>query len=85
MLKAADGTVTTLAMANLAALHYALAGALVGVTCFTPEPGEPVACIAGVAGGASLFGGGTALSYGAYKVATDELIPGIKQAITCEP
>lgn len=83
MIKAADGTVTTLAMANLAVLHYALAGGLVGVTCLTPEPGEPLACAAGLFGGGSLAAGGTALGYGAYKVATDELIPGIKQAITC--
>ncbi len=84
MLKAADGLSTTLIMSNLAALHYAAGGFIIGVTCGTPEPGEPLACAAGIFGGGSLFAGGTALGYGAYKVATDEMIPGIKQAITCQ-
>lgn len=84
-MKEADGLSTTLIMGNLAALHYVAAVGVVGVTCFTPEPGEPVACVAGGFAGASLFRGGTALGYGAYKVATDEMIPGIKQAITCQP
>lgn len=84
MLKATDGLSTTLIMSNLAALHYAAGGFIIGVTCGTPEPGEPLACAAGIFGGGSLFAGGTALGYGAYKVATDEMIPGIKQAITCQ-
>ena len=83
VIKAVDGTVTTLALLNLAGIHYRLAFALVGVTCLTPEPGEPLACAAGIAGGASLAAGGTASGYGAYLVAKDELFPGIKQAITC--
>jgi hypothetical protein len=84
MLKAADGLSTKLIMSDLAALHYAAGGFIIGVTCGTPEPGEPLACAAGIFGGGSLFAGGTALGYGAYKVATDEMIPGIKQAITCQ-
>ena len=85
MLKAADGYVTTSAMVDLAGIHYALGGVIAGATCLTPEPAEPVACAAGIFSGGSLWAGGTALGYGAYVVAKEEMIPGIKQAITCEP
>jgi hypothetical protein len=71
-------------MANLAALHYIGAGALVGVTCFTPEPGEPAACAAGSYAALSLAGGGTVLSYGAYQAAKNEVIPGIEEAFNCD-
>ena len=72
MLKAADGLSTTLIMSDLAALHYAAGGFIIGVTCGTPEPGEPLACAAGIFGGGSLFAGGTALGYGAYRVGADD-------------
>jgi len=85
VLKAADGYVTTSAMVDLAGIHYALGGVIAGATCLTPEPAEPVACAAGIFSGGSLWAGGTALGYGAYVVAKEEMIPGIKQAITCEP
>ena len=70
-------------MGGSAVFHFKLAVTLVGITCFTPEPGEPAACIAGGVAGASLTAGGAVLGYGAYKAATDEMIPGIKQAVTC--
>ncbi|MGA2988453.1 MAG: hypothetical protein ABSG32_32190 [Terriglobia bacterium] len=85
VLKAVDGSITTAAMVDLAAIHFWAGGFIIGVTCFTPEPAEPVACAAGVFAGGSAWAGGTALGYGAYLVAKDEMIPGVKQAITCEP
>jgi hypothetical protein len=70
-------------MGNLSVLGYVGAGFIVGVTCLTPEPGEPVACAGGIFAGGSLAGSATVMGYGAYKVATQEMIPGINQAITC--
>ncbi len=83
--EAAEGTGDALAALNLAAVHYAAAVGVVGVTCFTPEPGEPLACAVGTSAGFSLFGGGTALAYFSYREVKDNVIPAIKQAITCVP
>jgi RHS repeat-associated protein len=82
VIKAADGAVTATAMANLAALGYYGSFFIVGAAC-VPEPGVLVACPAGLFAGGSLAGSATVMTYGAYKVAKEEMIPGIKQAFTC--
>ena len=82
VIKAADGYITATGMANLAALGYYGSFFIVGATC-APEPGVFVTCPAGLFAGGSLAGSATVMGYGAYKVATGEMIPGIKQAITC--
>jgi len=83
-LKAVDGAVNALAMADMGAVHYGLAIVVVAVTCGTPEPVEPVACGAGVFGGGVYAAGGTVLFRGAYNAAKNEMIPGIEQAVSCE-
>jgi hypothetical protein len=58
---------------------------LVGGGCLDPTPFEPVTCIAGGAGAVSLTAGAGVLGYSGYQTVKDELIPGIEQAITCQP
>lgn len=85
MVKAFDGFQVAGAAFTTAGIHFGAAVLLVGAGCLDPTPFEPATCIAGGFGGASLSAGGLVLGgLGAYAV-KDELIPGIKQAITCEP
>jgi hypothetical protein len=85
VVKAFDGFQTAGAAFTLAGVHVGAAVALVGGGCLDPTPFEPATCIAGGAGAISLAGGASVLSYLGYQTVKDELIPGIMQAITCEP
>jgi hypothetical protein len=69
----------------LGGLHFGAAGFLLVAGCGDPTPFEPVTCAASVFGAGSLTAGGLTLSgLGALQV-KDEVVPGIMQAITCEP
>ena len=85
LVEAADGYTTTSAMVDLAAIHFWAGVSVIAATCFTPEPGEPAACVGGSFAGSSMAVGGLALGSGAYLVGKNEMIPGIMKAITCEP
>jgi hypothetical protein len=61
------------------------AGILVSAGCFDPTPAEPVTCAAGFFGAASMTAGAGVLGRFGYQTVKDELIPGVKQAITCNP
>ncbi len=70
---------------NLAWVHVAAAGFLIGAGCLEPTPFEPATCVASGFGGVALLGGATVLTnLGTHQV-EDEVIPGIKQAVTCTP
>ena len=84
-MKAFDGFQTAGAAFTLAGVHVGGAVLLVGGGCLDPTPFEPVTCIAGGAGAVSLTAGAGVLGYLGYQTVKDELIPGIMQAITCEP
>ena len=70
---------------NLAWVHVAAAGFLIGAGCLEPTPFEPATCVASGFGGVALLGGATVLTnLGTHQV-ENEVIPGIKQAVTCTP
>jgi RHS repeat-associated protein len=70
---------------SLAGVHFGAAGVLVSAGCLDPTPFEPATCLAGGFGGASLAAGGTVLGGLGVLQVKEEVIPGIKQAINCEP
>jgi len=67
------------------AVHFVAGGPLVTAGCGEPTPFEPATCLASGFGAASLWGGGGVLGYLGVHTVEDELIPGIKQAVTCTP
>ncbi len=70
---------------NLAWVHVAAAGFLIGAGCLEPPPFEPATCLASSFGGVALRGGATVFTnLGTHQV-ENEVIPGIKQAVTCTP
>jgi hypothetical protein len=70
---------------NLAWVHVATAGFLIGAGCLEPTPFEPATCVASGLGGGALLGGATVLiNLGTHQL-ENEVIPGIKQAVTCTP
>lgn len=83
--KAAEGTGDALAAFNLSAVHIVTAGVLFSAGCLEPTPFEPATCLAGGAGAGSLLGGAGALGYLGYQEVKHNVIPAIKQAITCVP
>jgi hypothetical protein len=85
VVKAFDGFQTVGAAFTTAGIHVGAAGFLLVAGCGDPTPFEPATCIAGGAGAASLTAGAGVLGYLGYQAVKDELIPGIMQAITCEP
>jgi hypothetical protein len=85
VVKAFDGFQTAGAAFTTAGIHFGAAALLVSAGCLEPTPFEPLTCAAGGLGAASLSAGGGVLGYLGVQTVKDELIPGIKQAFTCEP
>jgi RHS repeat-associated protein len=69
---------------NLAYIHVAAAGALVGFGCLEPTPFEPVTCAASGFGGAALLGGGVVMSKMAVLEVEEGVIPGVKEMFCTE-
>ena len=70
---------------NLAGIHFGGALFLVGAGCLDPTPFEPATCAAAGFGAADLTGSGAVLFYLTYREAKDEVVPAVKQAVTCTP
>jgi|SRR6185312_12472787 len=85
VVKAFDGAQTSAAAFTLAGVHFVAGGLLVTAGCGEPTPFEPATCLASGFGAASLWGGGGVLGYLGVHTVEDELIPGIKQAVTRTP
>ena len=83
--QAAEGTGDALTAYNLAALHFVAAALLFSAGCLEPTPAEPVTCGASLFGVGSLSVGGVVLGGLGTTELKNEVIPGIKQAITCVP
>ncbi|MGB6871088.1 MAG: RHS repeat-associated core domain-containing protein, partial [Acidobacteriaceae bacterium] len=81
---AAEATGDAMIMGNLAGLAFVGGGGLMAVTCIVPEPGEPALCAAGIWGGLSLWGAGAVMVEGVRLEMEDAIIPGTKQAATCQ-
>jgi hypothetical protein len=84
-LKALNGLGDAATSFALAGIHYFAAGTLVGAGCLEPTPFEPATCVAAGFGAASLTAGGTVLGGLGVLQVKEEVIPGVEQAINCEP